>query len=114
MTKEAIMRMRALTLVVGLSAAAVSLAARPNQSAADQKYTGKRIDLDFRGAKIENMMKLLADVGEVRIVLDPSIKGTVTIRVRNTPWDEALDIILRDKGLRAERQGDVIHVMPAK
>lgn len=107
--------MRTMAFVLGLAAAAVTLGARPYRSAAEQKkYTGKRIDLDFRGAKIENIMKLLSDVGEVRIVLDPSVTGTVTIRVRNVPWDEALDIILRDKGLRAERQGDVIHVMPAK
>jgi type IV pilus assembly protein PilQ len=88
-----------------------TLAARPHRPAAEQKkYTGKRIDLDFRGAKIENMMKLLSDVGEVQIIVDPSVKATVTIRLRNVPWDEALDIVLRDKGLRAERQGDVIHV----
>jgi type II secretory pathway component HofQ len=56
----------------------------------------------------------LRDRRKGQIILDPSIKGTVTITVRNVPWDEAFDMILRDKNLRADREKDVIHVFPAK
>src|SRR5262249_61038206 len=98
-----------------MASTTASLIARPNPAAAQQKrYNGKRIDLDFKNADIQFIMNVLGSVGHVRIVLDPSIKGTVTIKVQNVPWDEALDIVLRDKGLKAERENDVIHVMPAK
>jgi type IV pilus assembly protein PilQ len=76
------------------------------------RYAGRRIDLDLKDADIHNVLRLLADVGRVNIVAADDVKGTVTIRMRNVPWDQALDIILQSKGLGITRQGNMIRVAP--
>lgn len=76
-------------------------------------YTGRRIDLDFKDYDIHNMLRLLSDVGQVNIVTADDVKGTVTIRMRDVPWDQALDVILRSKGLGMQREGNLIRVAPA-
>jgi type IV pilus assembly protein PilQ len=77
------------------------------------KYTGRRIDLDLKDADIHNILRLLADVGHVNIVTADDVAGTVTIRMRNVPWDQALDVVLQAKGLGMVRQGNLIRVAPA-
>jgi type IV pilus assembly protein PilQ len=76
------------------------------------RFSGARIDLDFKDADIHNILRLLADVGQVNIVTSDDVKGTVTIRMRDTPWDQALDVILRTKGLGQVREGNLIRVAP--
>ncbi|HEY4186257.1 MAG TPA: type IV pilus secretin PilQ [Polyangia bacterium] len=75
-------------------------------------YAGRRIDLDFKGADIHNILRLLADVGQVNIVTSDDVKGEVTIKMRNVPWDQALDVILRSKLLGQVREGNLIRVAP--
>jgi type IV pilus assembly protein PilQ len=75
-------------------------------------YTGRRIDLDLKDADIHNVLRLLADVGRVNIVTADNVSGTVTIRMRNVPWDQALDIVLQAKSLGMVRQGNMIRVAP--
>src|SRR5204863_9686327 len=75
-------------------------------------FTGAHIDLDFKDADIHNILRLLADVGQVNIVTSDEVKGSVTIRMRDTPWDQALDVILRTKGLGQVREGNLIRVAP--
>ena len=58
------------------------------------------------------MLRLLADVGQVNIVTADNVTGTVTIRMRNVPWDQALDVVLQSKGLGMVRQGNMIRVAP--
>jgi type IV pilus assembly protein PilQ len=77
-----------------------------------KRYTGRRIDLDFRGADIHNILRLLADVGQVNIVTSDDVKGEVTIKMKNVPWDQALDVILRAKLLGQVREGNLIRVAP--
>lgn len=77
------------------------------------KYTGRRIDLDLKDADIHNILRLLADVGHVNIVTADDVTGTITIRMRNVPWDQALDVVLQAKGLGMVRQGNLIRVAPA-
>jgi type IV pilus assembly protein PilQ len=76
------------------------------------KYTGRRIDLDFKDADIHNILRLLAEVGGVNVVTSDEVSGSVTIRMRDVPWDQALDVILQAKGLGAERKGNLIRVAP--
>jgi type IV pilus assembly protein PilQ len=76
------------------------------------RYTGRRIDLDLKDADVHNVLRLLADVGRVNIVTADDVSGTVTIRMRNVPWDQALDVILQAKGLGMVRQGNMIRVAP--
>ncbi len=76
------------------------------------KYTGRRIDLDFKDADIHNILRLLSEVGGVNVVTSDDVAGSVTIRMRDVPWDQALDVILQAKGLGAERRGNLVRVAP--
>ncbi len=77
------------------------------------RYTGRRIDMDFKDADIHNILRLLADVGKVNIVAADDVSGTVTIKMKNVPWDQALDIILQAKGLGVVRSGNMLRVAKA-
>jgi type IV pilus assembly protein PilQ len=79
---------------------------------ANRRFSGRRIDLDFKDADIHNILRLLAEVGGVNIVTTDDVAGSVTIRMRNVPWDQALDVILQAKGLGMVRQGNLIRVAP--
>jgi type IV pilus assembly protein PilQ len=84
----------------------------PRGSSPRKRYVGRRIDLDFRGADIHNILRLLSDVGQVNIVTSDDVKGEVTIKMKNVPWDQALDVILRAKLLGQVREGNLIRVAP--
>lgn len=74
------------------------------------RWRGRRIDLDLKDADIGNVCRFLADVGHVNIVLGDGVQGQVTMTMRHVPWDQAFDAIVQAKGLRAERDGNVILV----
>lgn len=74
---------------------------------------GRRIDLDLKDADIHNILRLLADVGKVNIITTDDVSGSVTIRLRNVPWEQALDVVLQAKSLGMVRQGNLIRVAPA-
>ena len=77
-----------------------------------QAFAGRRIDLDLKDADVHNVLRLLADVGQVNIVTADNVQGSVTIRMRNVPWDQALDVVLQSKGLGMVRQANMIRVAP--
>ncbi|HXR12299.1 MAG TPA: type IV pilus secretin PilQ [Gaiellaceae bacterium] len=79
---------------------------------AQQRYNGRRIDIDLKDADIHNVLRLLADTGHVNIVTADDVSGTITIRMRNVPWDQVLDVVLQAKGLGMVRQGNLIRVAP--
>jgi type IV pilus assembly protein PilQ len=78
----------------------------------DGRYSGRRIDLDFKDADIHNILRLLSEVGNVNVVTADDVGGTVTIKMRAVPWDQALDVILTSKGLGMVRRGNLIRVAP--
>lgn len=84
----------------------------PGMAAQQRAFTGRRIDLDLKDADVHNVLRLLADVGQVNIVTADNVSGSVTIRMRNVPWDQALDVVLQSKGLGMVRQGNMIRVAP--
>ena len=77
-----------------------------------KRFSGRRIDLDFKDADIHNILRLLSDVGDVNIVTSDAVRGRVTIRMKDVPWDHALDVILRAKGLGMVREGNLLRVAP--
>jgi type IV pilus assembly protein PilQ len=81
-------------------------------AAAGGKYDGRRIDLDLKDADIHNVLRLLADVGRVNVVTADDVQGNVTIRMRNIPWDQALDVVLQSKNLGMVQRGNIIRVAP--
>jgi type IV pilus assembly protein PilQ len=84
----------------------------PNVLGQTNGYAGRRIDLDLKDADVHNVLRLLADVGQVNIVTADNVTGSVTIRMRNVPWDQALDVVLQSKGLGMVRGGNIIRVAP--
>jgi type IV pilus assembly protein PilQ len=75
-------------------------------------YTGRRITLDFHDIEIRNLLRLIADVSKKNVVVADNVAGKVTVSLRNVPWDQALELVLRAKGLGQERMGNVIRVAP--
>lgn len=77
-------------------------------------WSSRTIDLDVKGADIHDVCRLLADVGKANIVVADDVHGSVTVKMKHVPWDQALDAILRTMGFVSERDGDVILVFAAK
>jgi len=75
-------------------------------------YTGERLTLNFQDIETRAVLQLLADASGQNIVVSDSVAGNVTLRLQNVPWDQALDIVLRTKGLDKRRQDNVIIVAP--
>ncbi|MBN1880604.1 MAG: type IV pilus secretin PilQ [Deltaproteobacteria bacterium] len=76
----------------------------------EKKYTGKNITLIFSDADIQQIFMLIAEVSSLNILVDPDVRGNITLRLVNVPWDQALDIILENQNLGMEREGNVIRV----
>ncbi len=74
-------------------------------------YTGSRIFIDVQEADIKAVLRLLAEQGKVSIVSGDDVKGTVTLNLKDVPWDQALDTVLDLKGLDQRREGDIITVI---
>jgi type IV pilus assembly protein PilQ len=83
-------------------------------AAADDKkeYTGERLTLNFQDIDVRSVLQLLADTSGQNIVVSDSVTGNLTLRLQNVPWDQALDIVLRTKGLDKRRQDNVIIIGP--
>ena len=75
-----------------------------------REYTGRRITLEFHDIEIRNLLRLIADVSKKNIVVADDVTGRVTVSLRNVPWDQALDLVLKTKGLDKEEVGNVIRV----
>jgi type IV pilus assembly protein PilQ len=85
-------------------------------SAAEEKkeYTGERLTLNFQDIDVRSVLQLLADTSGQNIVVSDSVTGNLTLRLQNVPWDQALDIVLRTKGLDKRRQDNVIIIGPTE
>jgi type IV pilus assembly protein PilQ len=75
-------------------------------------YNGSRVTFNFQDIPVRSVLQLLADVSNLNIVAADSVQGNVTLRLVNVPWDQALDVILRAKGLAKRQNGNVIWVAP--
>ncbi|MBI5049919.1 MAG: secretin and TonB N-terminal domain-containing protein [Nitrospirae bacterium] len=76
------------------------------------KYAGEKISLDFQEADLLHIFRLLADVSGYNIVVHPEVKGKFSMRLLNVPWDQALEIILRNYGLSKIAEGRIIRIAP--
>lgn len=81
--------------------------------AASAHYHGAPVDLDLKGADLANVFRLLADVGHVNIVVSGEVTGTITLRLKHVPWDQALEVVARARDLDLEQDGNVIVVRAA-
>jgi type IV pilus assembly protein PilQ len=118
-----------LTRRVGVAAALAgrsSLAQTPQQgtipqlpaptpgtaTTAPQRFTGHPVTLDFQGADLRTVLRTFADISGLNIVIDQSVQGSVDVSLNEVPWDQALDIILRDHKLGYSVDGTIVRIAP--
>ncbi len=83
---------------------------KAGQVAEKKRYEGEKLSLDFQNVEVRSVLKVIADFTGLNIVAAESVAGNITIRLKDVPWDQALDIILRAKGLDKRTSGNVIWV----
>ena len=84
---------------------------RSDQRDGTKKYTGKNISLDFQDADIKSVLRLMSEYGDKSIIAGDDVKGNVTLNMKNVPWDQALESILKIHGLTKQQSGNVSTVM---
>jgi len=78
-----------------------------------KEYIGERLTLNFQDIETRAVLQLLADTSGQNMVISDSVAGNVTLRLQNVPWDQALDVVMRTKGLDSRQEGNVIFIAPA-
>lgn len=82
------------------------------QLAREFAYTGERLSLNFQDIEVRAVLQLIADFTGLNLVASDTVSGNITLRLENVPWDQALDIVLRAKGLDSRQDGNVLLVAP--
>ncbi|AWH34264.1 type IV pilus secretin PilQ family protein [Stenotrophomonas sp. SAU14A_NAIMI4_8] len=100
---------KAPAAVGAVTAGSVSQAAK---GVPQRGYSGKPVTFNFQDIPVRTVLQLISDESNLNIVASDSVQGNVTLRLVNVPWDQALDIVLRAKGLDKRRDGSVIWVAP--
>mgnify|MGYP001160582680 FL=1 len=77
------------------------------------QYTGEKLSLNFQNIEVRALLQLIADFSDFNLVASDAVTGSITLRLKNVPWDQALDIILKAKGLDKRVDGNVLMVAPA-
>ena len=89
---------------------AITLGNAAHEGATARRYNGRRITLDVMDADIVNVLRLFGDISRRNIVVAENVQGKVTIKLKNVPWDQALNVILRTKQLGKETRGGIIRI----
>ncbi len=77
------------------------------------KYTGEKLSLNFQDIEVRAVLQLIADFTDLNLVASDTVSGRITLRLKNVPWDQALELILKTKGLDQRQVGNVLLVAPA-
>jgi len=77
-------------------------------------YSGERLSLNFQDIEVRSVLQLIADFTGLNVVVSDTVRGSLTLRLKNVPWDQALDIILKTKGLAMRQSGNVMLVAPSE
>jgi len=96
---------RAVPMMAAQNAAATAEPAPP-------KYSGHPVSLDFQGADLRTVLRTFAEISGLNVVIDPSVAGSVDVALRDVPWDQALDIILRANKLGYSIDGTIVRIAP--
>jgi type IV pilus assembly protein PilQ len=100
-------------LIYTIEVAPISIAEQESKKKDEFGFTGERFSLNFQDIEVRSVLQLLADFTGLNLVVSDSVTGSLTLRLKNVPWDQAMDIILKTKGLSQRRSGNVILVAPA-
>jgi type IV pilus assembly protein PilQ len=76
-------------------------------------YTGEKLSLNFQDIDVRSVLQLIADFTDLNLVASDTVNGNITLRLQNVPWDQALDLVLKTKGLDKRKIGNVLLVAPA-
>lgn len=82
------------------------------REATEPVYEGERISLSFQDVEVRSLLQIIADVAETNLVVSDSVSGSMTLRLENVPWDQALDIVLQQRGLGMQERGNVMMIAP--
>jgi type IV pilus secretin PilQ/predicted competence protein len=80
----------------------------------EKQYTGEPFSFDFKDIDIKDLFRFIADISGLNVILDPSVKGSVTLKLTEVPWDQALDLITKNQGLGYTIEGNVIRIAPVQ
>ena len=78
-----------------------------------KKYHGERISLDFQGSEIVPIFRLIGEIAGYNTVIHPKVSGTITLKLKDVPWDQALDIVLEISGMGKDIRGNILRIAPA-
>jgi type IV pilus assembly protein PilQ len=84
----------------------------PQQAATARSYSGHPVSLDFQGADLRSVLRTFSEISGLNLVIDPAVQGTVDVTLRDVPWDQALDNILRSNKLGYVVDGTIVRVAP--
>jgi len=103
---------RAAQSAMGASASSSVAAGSASAVTAPRAYKGRPVTFNFQDVPVRTVLQLIAEESSLNIVASDTVQGNVTLRLVNVPWDQALDIVLRAKGLDQRREGGVVWVAP--
>ena len=84
----------------------------PNKLVQGPGFSGEKLSLNFQNIEVRALLQVIADFTNFNVVTSDSVTGTVTLRLKDVPWDQALDIILQSKGLGVRKNGNVLWIAP--
>jgi type IV pilus assembly protein PilQ len=84
----------------------------PDATPKKGQYVGEKLSLNFQNVEVRAVLNVLADFTDLNIITSDSVGGSITLRLKDVPWDQAMDIILQTRGLDSRRNGNVIWIAP--
>jgi type IV pilus assembly protein PilQ len=84
----------------------------PSRVSERGRYTGEKLSLNFQNVEVRAVLNVIADFTDLNIITSDTVTGNITLRLKDVPWDQALDIILQTRGLDSRRAGNVIWIAP--
>ena len=84
----------------------------PNRAVQRGRYTGEKLSLNFQNVEVRAVLNVIADFTDLNIITSDTVTGNITLRLKDVPWDQALEIILQTRGLDSRRSGNVIWIAP--
>uniref|UniRef100_UPI003FD82E5C AMIN domain-containing protein n=1 Tax=Salmonella enterica TaxID=28901 RepID=UPI003FD82E5C len=84
----------------------------PNKLTQGPGYSGEKLSLNFQSIEVRALLQVIADFTNFNVVTSDTVTGNVTLRLKDVPWDQALDIIMQAKGLGVRKSGNVLWIAP--
>jgi type IV pilus assembly protein PilQ len=88
------------------------VAVDPSRVSQRGRYTGEKLSLNFQNVEVRAVLNVIADFTDLNIITSDTVSGNLTLRLKDVPWDQALEIILQTRGLDSRRSGNVIWIAP--